>query len=98
MTQSMPYAVAKRASFEPPNYHLPIRNLQTADPVCVLSDGFSRTQRLRLSIGKAEEVLRGDQDMETKKRTLAALNRLLNKIDMLSFFNHNTFAPSCDEG
>jgi len=60
----------------------------------LLSDLLSTKKRLRLSIGNEEEVLRGDQGMETKKRILAARNRLLHKINKLSFFNHCTYESS----
>jgi hypothetical protein len=42
-------------------------------------------------MGNEGEVLRRDQGMETKKRILAARNRLLHKIIKLSFFNHCTY-------
>jgi hypothetical protein len=64
----MPSAVAKRALFVPPN-HSVIFKPQIPS---LLPDCFSGTQRLRLSIGNAEEVLRGDQGMEMKKQILAA--------------------------
>jgi hypothetical protein len=72
-----------------PNYHLPIRNLHASMPF-LLSELLSTTKRLRLSIGNEEEVLRGDQGMETKKRILAARNRLLHRMKKLSSFNSST--------
>jgi hypothetical protein len=58
------------------------------------SGRFSWVQRLRLSIGNAEEVLRRDRGTETQKWKQATSNGLSYYINSLHLFGHCTYESS----